>query len=120
MVTPEIKLLIDNGETLQETKHSFVRSWADISSKIPPEIHKGMENLLKDYFRAQLRIAKGQKKRAAAILKGLDKKTGFLEFEESNQPLFAAIDFAVNGRSNRRDELGEQIEPLFRLNSTKS
>ncbi|MEK7188843.1 MAG: hypothetical protein AAB685_03260 [Patescibacteria group bacterium] len=114
MVSPDIQLLIVNGRTPGEAKNSLVRSRAEISAKIPDEIDKGMRNLLMDYFRAQLRIAKGQKTRAREILKGLDKKPGFLDFEKNNEPLFAAIDFAVHGRTNRQDELGRPIKPLFK------
>ena len=89
-----------------------------VFSHIPEDLlMEGRENILKDYYRAQLRIARGQKIRAKEILNGLDKNQIFLNLEKEHEGLLVAIDIAARGKSNRRDFKGEPIEPLFRLNS---
>ncbi|MGB6839239.1 MAG: hypothetical protein WBE27_03165, partial [Microgenomates group bacterium] len=60
------------------------------------------ERFLKGYFKAQLRIADGQKVRAREIFDGLVKKKGYKEFEKENQALLAAIDIVVRGFTNRK------------------
>ncbi|MEK7112808.1 MAG: hypothetical protein AAB875_05790 [Patescibacteria group bacterium] len=116
-MSSNIERLVENGETLKEVKHLYARSWADISSKLPEDFSPHYENFARSYFRAQLRIAKGQKRRASEILRGLDKKAGYLEFEQSNLPLLTAIDLAVRGTTNWSDNLGKPVVPLFRFNS---
>lgn len=115
MPTPEMQALIRDGETLNKEKQLYTRNLSEILSKVPEEIKKDHKSFISSYFRAQLRIAKGQRKRAAEILNGLDRKTGFAEFEEEHASLLAAIDIAVRGSSNRKDSLGEPLTPLFRL-----
>lgn len=91
--------------------------WSLIIDHIPAHLLiEGRGNLLKDYYRAQLRIARGQKIRAKGILGGLIKDKIFLSLEEQHEDLLAAIDFAARGGSNRRNFKGEPVEPLFRLN----
>ncbi len=76
----------------------------------------GRRNVLKSYYRAQLRIARGQKTRARKILNGLDDNQIFINLEEEHPDLLAAIDIAVRGSTNHRDFKGDPIKPLFRLN----
>lgn len=88
-----------------------------VFSKIPNDLLVGgRENVLKSYYRAQLRIARGQKIRAKEILNGLNDKQIFIDLEEKNPDLLAAIDIAVKKTTNRRNFKGDPIEPLFRLN----
>jgi hypothetical protein len=117
MTTAEMNELIHDGKSLKDEARLYAKGLSDISSKIPQDVLRENENFIKTYFRAQLRIAKGQNTRAKEILNGLDKKTGFLKFEEKNEPLLAAIDIAVRKTTNRKDERRNPIEPLFRLDN---
>lgn len=88
-----------------------------VFSHIPVDLlREGRENVLESYYRAQLRIARGQKTRAKEIINGLVKNQIFLNLEKNHEDLLVAIDIAARGGSNRRNFKGEPIEPLFRLN----
>ena len=102
-------------QSFAEAKKELARNWAMISACIPEDLDPHYKNFVRGYFRAQVRIEAGDKKRGRRILEGLDKITGFKEFEDSNQELLAAIDIAVRGRTNRVDEIDNPIEPLFVL-----
>ena len=101
--------------SLVKEKNSYVRHWSMIVSELPEDFSPHYLGFVRDYFRGQLRIARGQRKKAKRIIDGLVKRTGFVEFEDQNQPLFAAIDIVVRGSTNRRDFKGKQIEPAFRI-----
>lgn len=111
-----IERLVENGESIQEVKTLLTSSWAEIAAHLPRDFNRHHKDFVRTYFRVQVRIAKGQKKRAREIFRGLEKKTGYNEFEEVNKPLLAAIDVAVRGSSNWVDESRKPIQPLFRLN----
>lgn len=115
MVTREMDTLVKDGESFSKERTLYVGNLSEISARIPEEILRKYKNFIFSYFRAQLRIARGQDKRAREILNGLDKKTGFLEFEEKNESLLAAIDISVRGSSNREDSRGDKIKPLFEI-----
>ena len=117
-MSSEIDKLIENGESLAEAKQLYARSWADIALRLPEDFNPHYEDFARTYFRGQLRIAKGQRRKAGRILRGLDERTGYKEFEKKNQPLLAAIDIAVRGSSSWQDDLKRPIKPLFRLNGS--
>lgn len=48
-------------------------------------------------------------------MKSLQNVTGFMEFEDSHEPLFVAVEIAVRGSTNRTDKLKNIIKPLFRI-----
>lgn len=104
-------------ETLSEHKRLYSHSWADVSSYLPEDLDPNFKKFVRDYYRAQLRIANGAHKKAKRILDGLDKRHGFREFEMKNQPLLTAIEMAVRGNSTRVDPMtGEKVKPLFTVN----
>ena len=82
---------------LSDAKSQYVKSWADISSRLPDNLNPHYKKFIRDYFRAQLRLQIGQNVKARRIFSGLDKRVGFREFEDKHQPLLAAIDIAVRG-----------------------
>jgi len=100
---------------LAEERDSYVRRWSQISSELPEDFSRHHINFARDYFRAQLRIARGQKKKARRILNGLVDRTGYKEFEKENRPILAAIDYAVRGTSHWEDDLRKKVEPAFRI-----
>lgn len=118
MSSKEIEKLITNGESLAEAKQLYARSWADIAAKLPEDFNPHHKGFARTYFRVQLRIAKGQKRRAGKMFRGLDERTGYREFENGNRPLLAAIDVAVRGITNWQDDLKRPVKPLFRLNGS--
>ncbi|KKQ50612.1 MAG: hypothetical protein US95_C0001G0006 [Candidatus Woesebacteria bacterium GW2011_GWB1_38_5] len=99
------------AERLQKTKSCYIKSWSEISSKLPDSIDADYGNFIRDYFRAQLRLAQGKRVKAGRIFHSLDKRTGFAEFEASNEPLLAAIDIAVRGETKRTE-----VIPKFEIN----
>ncbi len=97
------------GFKYSEDKKVWVNSWAQINIHLPENFDPHNRKFLRGYFRAQLRIARGQMVKAGRIMDGLDVKPGFREFEDENGALLAAVDIAVRGKTNRN------IEPLFHL-----
>ncbi len=95
--------------TYSEQKKAWVNNWGQIDGHLPEDFNSHYEEFVWQYFRAQLRIARGQMVKAGRIMDDLDGQPGFREFEEKNESLLAAIEIAVRGKTNRR------VEPLFRL-----
>lgn len=93
----------------KEIKQYLITSWAHIKAQIPEDYNPHYVGFLRDYFRAQLRIQQGRKTKAQRIFDGLDRRTGYKEFEQENQAWLAAIDLAVRGENRRR------VEPAFRV-----
>lgn len=74
-----------------------INSWAYIAIKLPEDFNPHYRRFLRDYFRAQLRVAQGNKIRARRIFEGLEKRAGYREFEEKCESYLAAVDLAVKG-----------------------
>jgi hypothetical protein len=110
MPTPEIDTLIKDGKNVEEARRVYAKSWADIKIQLPKDFSPHNIGFVRDYFRVQLRIARGQKVRAKELMSGLVKRTGFEEFESSNESILAAIDIAVRGSTNR-----DGVKPAFKL-----
>ena len=87
--------------------------WSEVTSHLPEDFNPHHRQFLRDYFRAQVRIAAGQKVRAAEIFNGLTKKTGYTDFENSERHLLAAIDLMVRGE-NRWG-----VEPAWEVKSNR-
>lgn len=103
-----------------EVKAALIRSWADISSKLPEGIlNTEREYFVRQYFRAQVKYHFGQETRARRIIRGLESNPSFKfrEFEENNEQLFAAIDVSVRGSTRRIDDRNRPIKPSFTLNT---
>lgn len=96
--------------SFREVRAAYVNSWADIKGYLPDNYNPHWVNFLRGYFRGQLLLKGGKRTKAARLYEGLEKRTGYQEFEYQNQEWLAAIDLAVRG-DNRRD-----AEPAFRLN----
>jgi len=89
--------------------------WLQIESELPAdfEITNPQEaEFIRDYIYVQLQIIEGKRANAGEMLRRLE-ESGFEEFEEANQPLFAAIDVVVTGATARVDVLGDPIDPSF-------
>jgi len=84
--------------------------WCQVLSKLPENFNPHYIRFARQYFRVQLRIEQGNAIKARRMMKGLQNKEGYLEFEDANQSLLAAIDLAVRGKTNWDDK------PLFRIN----
>lgn len=98
-----------------ETKQRLAKHWSDITLHLSDEYNPHYKSFIRDYFRAQVRIEEGNRKKAGRILSGLDKRPGYMEFEAKNEHLLAAIDIAVHGNTNRVNELGEPVKPSFEV-----
>lgn len=97
-------------DSLPKMRGAYVDSWGDIKGHLPDSYNPHWIRFLRGYFRGQLLLKAGKRDKAMRLYEGLEKKTGYREFEEQNQKWLAAIDLAVRG-NNRRD-----AEPAFRLN----
>ncbi len=98
-----------DGSTLREIRTNWVLSWSDIRSRLPADFNPHHVRFLRDYFRAQLRIKRGQRTKAQRIFDGLEKRIGYPEFEDMQREWLAAVDVAVRGTTNR------DIPPAFVL-----
>ncbi len=78
-----------------------IRDWVTIQTLLPEDLAEGEMRLLKSYYRAQLKIVHGQKKKAGKLLDRLDNICGFQDLEENRGELFKVIDLAVRGETNR-------------------
>ncbi len=94
----ELLIFAQGFDSLNALKNNYARFWSDISSHFK-DIDPNFKGFLKDYFRAQLRIAQGKNKKAAKIMAGLVKRPGYLKFEEENKDLLSAIDLSVRGET---------------------
>lgn len=108
-----LRLLTDSStqETagFGEMRMRWASSWADIKSHLPEGFNPHHVGFLRDYFRAQLRIQRGQKTKAQRIFDGLEKRPGYREFEDKRREWLAAVDLAVRGKTN------QNITPAFVL-----
>ena len=104
--------MVELESEIGKARHEVFACWFQIVSHLPEDFDPHHKKFVKQYFRAQLRISRDQKTKAARILSGLQKKVGFLDFEEENESLLAAVDLAVRGSTNRKN-----VEPLFKINN---
>lgn len=93
----------------------FSPSWNEIAVLLPDSLNPGEDRLLRGYYDVQKKITLKQKESAKKKMNSLLKMTGYEEFEAKNDNLFAAIDIAVRGSTNRLNGDKKPIEPLFRL-----
>ena len=112
-ISPEIY----KNESVTEAKKGYAGCWVEVESQLPENLNPHHKAFVRDYFRAQLRISRGQKTKASRIFKGLDKRAGYLEFEDANQPLLSAIDVAVRGNTHRKDVVPSFESEIYNPNS---
>ena len=86
---------------LPKERRGRMKNWSEMSSYLPDELNPHHLKFFRSYFRAQLRIAEGKKKKAGEILEGLVKKPGYNEFEMQNKLLLAVIDIGARGKTNQ-------------------
>lgn len=89
---------------LPKERRGRMRTWSEMSSYLPDELNPHHLKFFRSYFRAQLRIAEGKKKKAQEIFKGLVKKPGYNEFETQNKLLLAVIDIGARGETKQFTE----------------
>lgn len=98
-----------SARNLGEAKKHLATTWGEIRARLPEDFDPHHVAFLRDYFRAQLRVQQGRRTKAQRIFGGLDKKTGYKEFEQEKQEWLAAVDLAVRGENRR------EIEPAFKI-----
>lgn len=86
-----------------------VRDWGEMKSFLPNSLKEGEMNLVHGYFKAQLKIAEGNVKKADKIFDALDKINGFQRLENEREDVFINIDIAVRGSTNRGKTAGYAI-----------
>lgn len=96
-------------KSLPEDRQKKVKDWGEMKSYLPNSLTGGELNLIRGYFRAQLRIAGKQLNKAEDIFKALDKKSEFKELENRREDVFITIDMAVRGSTNRGKKEGYPI-----------
>ena len=95
------RLSLDKIE-MPEDRIGRVRDWGEMHSYISPDVPERDCKILKGYFRAQVRLVEGKKVRARQLLSFLEKRNAdFRKLEDENDALFASIDIAVRGATNR-------------------
>lgn len=94
----EIKKII---QEFPQGKKGKVIDWGEMKLYFPNDLPESELNLLRGYFKAQLNMKEGKHKKADEIFDALDKNPDFLNLEEEKENLFASIDIAVRGETNR-------------------
>ena len=92
--------------SIPEGRHGKVHGFGEMRGFFPDSLGEGEMNFLKEYFRVQIKIQEGKRKRAKEKMDGLAKRTGWNEFEEQNKELLAMIDIAVRGETRQFDTSG--------------
>ncbi len=85
--------------------------WRKVEEKIPDDLSDEQQSWIKKYLKAQIAFSLKDPTEAYKIFTRLDKVDAYVQFEDKNQPLFAAIDIAVRGGTNRKG-----VKPLFEIN----
>lgn len=98
-----------SNNTVEENKGK-IESWSQLSYLLPEEINPHITRFVRGYFDAQIKIAEKRKTKARIIFRGLENDVDYSDFEEKNQPLLAAIDIVVRGKTNR----SSLIEPSLK------
>lgn len=113
MAEREKSAVVQRGvyDSLPKVRAAYADGWGDIKRHLPDSYNPHWTKFLRGYFRGQLLLKAGKRDKAMRLYEGLEKRTGYLEFEKQNQEWLAAIDLAVRG-NNRRD-----AEPAFYVNS---
>lgn len=86
--------------------------WKKIVDKLPKNITDDQKRWAKKYLEAQIAYSFKDSVAAYKIFDKLNKKREYLNFEDGNPALFAALDIVAKNTTNR---VG--VEPLFTLNS---
>jgi hypothetical protein len=95
--------IVDVYLRVPEGRRGHVHDFGEMRSFLPSDLHEGVLNLLKDYFRVQLEYEKKHSVSALEMRQGLLRRTGWKEFEAENEVLLATVDIAVRGVSSRLD-----------------
>jgi len=90
---------LHSDNTVPEDRIGKVHDWGEMSSFLPSDIVAESERFLRAYFKAQLFLQEGKRVKAKRLFSGLDRTTGYSDFEDSNQDVLRIIDLAVRGES---------------------
>lgn len=98
--------------SLHEARQHYAQSWSEINYHLGDLVSSEQRNFIRSYFRAQLRVARGQVNKAQRIFEGLDKNWDYARFEDTRdgQSILAAVDLAVKGKTNWKE-----VQPAFVL-----
>ena len=94
-------------------------NWVDVSLALPKDFdtndkYKHIRRFVQAYTDVQIRRKSGNLEDAKQKQREIEKWEGYLDFEDLNESLFAAIDVATNGVTNRVDKARDPIEPNFK------
>ncbi len=99
------------GNGYHETKELVIKSWSQIEMRLPKNFDPNDRYFLRDYFRAQLRVAQGRPEKAKRIFAGLTKRPGYDSFEEKCESYLAAVDLAVKKETRWHSKPAFTIDP---------
>ncbi len=85
--------------SLEQFEKHNATSWSEIAGSLPEDIDPQALDFLRHYFRAQLLIAEGKRVKAGRLFSHLSERPGYVEFEEKNHAVLAAIDIMVKGHT---------------------
>lgn len=92
---------------IPEDRKGKVKDFSEMKSFLPNSLREGELNFIKSYFRVQLRVSEGRRKKATEMYRGLEKKTGWEDFAKDRVDLLVLVDLAARG------ETKEFYEPVF-------
>jgi hypothetical protein len=81
----------------QERADGSVPGWAEIASKLPDSLTPRELKLVHGFYTAQVRMAKGQEKKARKVFDGLDSQPDYRSFEDSHEDLLEGVKKKVRG-----------------------
>lgn len=96
-------------------EQEVARFWGEMQEFLPEILTDKEKIWLKRYLKAQVALSEKDSTEAYKQFDMLDESKGYISFEDNNPHLFSAIDHAVRGKTNRKDQRGNSAAPLFLL-----
>lgn len=97
------KQISEREQEFSYSRNGLIPGWGEVVEEFRlKEFHPRDFGLLKDYYRAQRRVAQKRHKKAKAVFDGLDKNPDFLNLEQREESLLTGIAFFVRRGSEKR------------------
>lgn len=100
-----VKEIFNEFESLvPEARQGKVRDFGEMKGFLSNSLVPGEEKLLKEYFRVQVTLQGGARRKAREMMRGLVQKSGWDELDNERRDLLATVDVAVRGETRQYDK----------------
>lgn len=103
------ELLAEVHGLVPNERKGKVRNFGEMMGILPNSLVESEINRLQDYFLVQVAFADGSRNKAREMMRGLAKRTGWDEFEDTHKKLLAVIDVAVRGETRQFTEIASSL-----------